>query len=135
LSDEGSKLSAAPPPPQPVRTEAHSSYLAYIMFEFRAIARILPNLKQKQKHAWLAPLALCLLVLLAAIGAGIYTDGYGIHPPEYLHGICPPPASIKNGGCYQSVAVTITTNGQISTTTSQVSTGTIILPNSTAAKK
>lgn len=79
--------------------QGHSSYLVWLIYAFRGIERILPNLKQKPKHGWVAPFFLSLLVLLAALGMGIYIDGYGIHPPAHFEGICPAPAQIRGGGC------------------------------------
>ena len=113
-------------------SEGHSSYLTWLIFEFRAIARILPNLKQKPKHAWLAPFALALLVLLAALGMGIYLDGYVIHPPAQYTGICSPPAQITRGGCYVAEVVTITRSGTESVTTQYIPSGTIV--NATGGK-
>jgi hypothetical protein len=111
----------------------HSSYLTYLIYEFRAIARILPNLKQKPKHAWLAPFALCLLVLLAAIGTGIYLDGYAIHPPAQYTGVCPPPAQIKASGCFITQTIQVTVSGTVTQTTAQIPAGTI-LTNGTLKK-
>ena len=109
------------------KNEGHSSYLAWLVFEFRAIARILPNLKQKPKHAWLAPFAIALLVLLAVIGAGIYIDGYVIHPPAQYTGLCPPPAQIKANGCFTIQIETVTISGTATITTVQVPSGQILV--------
>jgi hypothetical protein len=97
-----------------------------LIFEFRAIARILPNLKQRPKHAWIAPFALCFLVLLASVGIGVYIDGYGIHPPAQYTGVCPPPAQITGGGCFITQIEQITVNGQVTQTTVKIPAGQII---------
>lgn len=108
------------------QSSGHSSYLAFLIYEFRAIARILPNLKQKPKHAWVAPFALCLLVLLASVGTGIYIDGYVIHPPAHYTGLCPPPAQIKGGNCIQIIITQVTVSGTVTRQTQTVQAGQII---------
>lgn len=115
------------------QSQGHSSYLTWLVFEFRAIARILPNLKQKPKHAWVAPFLLCLLVLLASVGIGIYLDGNVIHPPAQYTGVCPPPAQITKGSCYITQVEVVTVSGTASQTTVLIPSGHIV--NSTTVKK
>jgi hypothetical protein len=112
----------------------HSSYLAWLTYEFRAIARILPNLKTRPKHAWLAPFALCLLVLLATLGIGVYVDGYVIHPPAQYTGICPTPAVVRGGNCVQIIITQVTVSGTLTYQTQTIPAGHIILPNATKEK-
>ena len=109
------------------QSSGHSSYLAWLIYEFRAIARILPNLKQKPKHAWIAPFALCLLVLLASLGIGIYIDGYAIHPPAQYTGLCPRPATIRSGNCVQIIISQITVSGTVTQSTQTIQAGQVLI--------
>ena len=54
----------------------HSSYTSWLVYKFRAIERILPNLKTGPKHAWVVPFLLCFLLLAVMVGMGVYVDGY-----------------------------------------------------------
>lgn len=116
-------------------SEGHSSYQTYLIYHFRAIERILPNLKQKPKHAWVVPFLLCLLVMLTAFGIGVYIDGYGIHPPQYETITCPAPAHITSKGCYISEVLAVTKSGTVTYTTEQVATqGQLIVTQTTVTK-
>ena len=112
--------------------EGHSSYQTYIVYHFRAIERILPNLKQRPAHAWVVPFFLCLLVLITAFGTGVYIDGYGIHPPAYETITCPAPAHITSKGCYIAQVVAVTKSGTVTYTTEEVQTqGQVIVTKTT----
>lgn len=110
--------------------KAHSAYGTWLAYKFRAIERILPGLRAKQKHAWVAPAALVLLVLVASIGVGIYADGYIIHPPKQYTGICPPPAQIRGGNCVV-ITVEVVTQGTSTVTRTITSPAGTVLTNST----
>lgn len=112
-------------------SQGHSSYLVWLIYEFRAISRILPNLKGKPKHAWAAPFALCVLVLIVTVGMGIYIDGYGVHPPAQYTGVCPPPAFVRGDSCLTAVVVTVVVSGTTTTKVIDQPAGHVILPNST----
>ena len=99
--------------------------MAWLVYQFRAIERILPNLKQRPKHAWVAPVLLCFILLLAMLGFGVYIDGYAIHPPAQFTGICPPPAHIARGGCWDILVQEVTIGTTTTVTTISVPAGTI----------
>ena len=90
--------------------------MVWLIYSFRAIEKILPALKGKPKWTWVAPGLLCFVVLVSAIGVGIYTDGYGIHPPTQYQGHCPAPATIRNSNCVLINIQTITVSGTVTTT-------------------
>lgn len=105
----------------------------WLIYSFRAIEKILPALKGKQKWGWVAPFALCFVILLAALGFGIYVDGYVIHPPAQYTGLCGPPAQITKGNCIEITTEVVTVAGTVTTVTRSVQGGTIL--NVTTAKK
>jgi hypothetical protein len=88
--------------------KGHSPFGAWLTYKFRAVERILPGLRGKPKHAWVAPFFICLLLLITAISMGIYIDGYGIHPPKQYTGICPAPAQIRGANCDLITIETVT---------------------------
>ena len=110
----------------------HSAYLIWLIYHFRAVEKILPALKGKSKYGWAAPAALCLLVLVAMLGFGIYVDGYVVHPPAQYTGICQLPAQISSNGknCDITVIQTVT-SGTVVTTTHVTQTAGIVLYNQT----
>jgi hypothetical protein len=106
--------------------KGHSSYLTWQIYANRAIEKVLPNLKGKQKHAWVAPALLALLVLVTALGVGIYVDGYVLHPPAQYTGVCAPPGVIRNGNCELITVQVVTNNGVVTTETLTQQAGQVI---------
>jgi hypothetical protein len=104
----------------------HSAYQTWLIYSFRAIEKVLPNLKGKPKHAWVAPAFLALLVLLSALGVGIYVDGDIIHPPVQYTGLCSPPGVIRGGNCIIITVEVVTTAGTVTTVTQTQQAGTIL---------
>lgn len=96
-------------------SEAHSSYAAWLVYHFRAIEKILPALKGKPKWGWLPAFGLCAVLLVAAVGIGIYADGEVIHPPVQFVGHCPSPATIRGGNCIEVVITTATVGSTVTT--------------------
>lgn len=99
------------------KDKAHSSYEVYLIYVFRAIEKVLPALKGKTKYGWLPAFGLCLLVLLALTGIGVYIDGYYIHPPAQYEGICASPAEILHGNCVSTTVTTVSVGNTVKTTT------------------
>ncbi len=122
--------SASDKPPEP---RGHSSYAVWLIYTFRAIEKILPALKGKEKWSWVAPFFLCLLLLLAFVGFGIYVDGYVIHPPAQYTGVCSPPAQILKGNCVRLIITTAVVSGTTTQIVQTIQAGVIL--NSTAAHK
>ncbi len=110
---------------------AHSSYLVWLVVKFRAIEKILPALKVQKKWGWVPAFFLVLITLLAAVGIGIYIDGYAIHPPAQYTGVCPPPAQIKSGGCILVTYQVATVSGTVTTYTVTQQAGYIITTTAT----
>jgi hypothetical protein len=112
----------------------HSAYLIYQVIKNRVIQKVIPSLGRKSNAQKYFSIAMIFVSLLAAIGLGIYVDGYIIHPPQQFTGVCPTPAHISgNGGHCTNTEIDTTTVGTvIKTTTVQVPAGTILIPNATA---
>ncbi len=108
---------------------AHSSYLVWLVVKFRAIEKILPALKVQKKWGWVPAFLLVLVTLVAAVGIGIYIDGYAIHPPAQYTGVCPPPAQITKGSCFLITTSVQTVSGTVTTVTYTQPAGYIVTPN------
>lgn len=108
------------------KNEGHSSYSVWLVYSFRAIEKIVPALKGRQKWGWVAPFALCFVVLLGLIGFGIYFDGYVLHPPRQYTGICTPPAEIKGPNCVLVQTQAVTVSGSVTIVTHTAQAGTIL---------
>jgi hypothetical protein len=106
--------------------------LVWRIYKDRAILRIVPALLKKSSAQTIFTVLMILMAALGTTGAGIYVDGYGLHPPKQYTGICAPPAFINRDGCFVTVTSVVTVNGQPQTKTTTIPAGHVIIPNSTA---
>ncbi len=112
----------------------HSAYAVWRIYTDRAILKVAPALGKKSNAQLIFSIFMLVITLLGAIGAGIYIDGYAIHPPAQYTGVCAPPAFIRGQNCLQALPVTVVKDGSTTTTTTLAQAGSIILPNGTAKK-
>jgi hypothetical protein len=142
LEQQPSSVNISQPSSQTISTQTsvivstgHSAYAVWRIKIDRALLRVLPSLGKKSNAQLIFTIVMIVITLLGTVGAGIYIEGYGIHPPAQYNGLCSQPATIVKGDCIQSQIVTITRSGTETTTTTQVHTGCIIIVNSTCGKK
>jgi hypothetical protein len=109
-----------------VSSKGHSSYLVWRVIKDRAIQKIIPALGKRSKAQGYFSVFLIIVSILAAVGIGIYIDGYAIHPPSQYTGICPPPAQIHGQSCTYSQVEVVTSGTVTKETTIQIPAGTII---------
>lgn len=115
-----------------MKQKAHSAYMVWRIKVDRAIQKVVPSLGKKSSAQLIFSIVMIVLTVMGTIGAGIYIDGYVIHPPQQYTGLCPPPAFIRSGNCLTTQTVTITRSGTEQLTTTQVPAGQILLPNETS---
>jgi hypothetical protein len=110
----------------------HGSFKTYEIYKARVILKIAPALQKKSSIQLIFTILMIALAAGAGIFGGIYTDGYGIHHPTQLIGICPPPNDfITSKGCYTTIIEPVVVKGVSTEENVTVPAGYLVFPNGT----